>query len=61
MIEFMNMDGYGFYVWTSYAIAFAFLVINVLWPLSKRRKIAKDINARQRRGERRNTKNQKKS
>jgi len=48
MIDFLSMDGYGFYVWTSYAVAIIFLVVNVLWPLSKRRKVARDINARQR-------------
>ena len=42
--EFFNMGGYAFYVWTSYGIALAVLLINVILPLRQRKKLLGDIN-----------------
>lgn len=35
--EFLAMGGYGFYVWTSYAIAFFVLLLNVVIPMVQRK------------------------
>jgi len=52
--EFFHMGGYAFYVWTSYGIALAVLLINVILPLRQRKKLIGDINRAARRA-RRNT------
>jgi len=52
--EFFHMGGYAFYVWTSYGIALAVLLINVILPLRQRKKLMGDINRAARRA-RRNT------
>ena len=52
--EFLHMGGYAFYVWTSYGLALAVLLINVILPLRQRRKLLTDI-ARTNRRARRNT------
>ena len=33
LTEFLHMGGYAFYVWTSYAITAAVLVLNVVIPV----------------------------
>ncbi len=35
--EFLAMGGYGFYVWTSYAIGFVVLLLNVVIPMMQRK------------------------
>jgi heme exporter protein D len=35
--EFFNMGGYAFYVWTSYGLTFAVLVLNIVLPLMQRK------------------------
>jgi heme exporter protein D len=52
--EFFHMGGYAFYVWTSYGIALAVLLINVILPLRQRKKLMGDINRAAKRA-RRNT------
>ncbi|MGD2138094.1 MAG: heme exporter protein CcmD [Gammaproteobacteria bacterium] len=47
--EFLNMGGYAFYVWTSYAIALVVLVINIVLPARQRRKLLADISRAARR------------
>lgn len=47
--EFLNMGGYAFYVWTSYAIALVVLVANVVAPMKLRRKLLADLARRERR------------
>jgi len=42
--EFFHMGGYAFYVWTSYGLALAVLLINVILPLRQRKKLLGDIN-----------------
>lgn len=37
--EFFAMGDYGFYVWTSYALAAAVLVLNVVLPLRQSRTV----------------------
>jgi len=31
MIEFLDMGGYAFYVWTAYGIVIAGLILNIVW------------------------------
>lgn len=37
--EFFAMGNYGFYVWTSYALAALVLTINILVPLLERKAV----------------------
>ena len=41
--EFLDMGGYGFYVWSSYGLTLIVLAINVLGPLQLHRKLLTDI------------------
>ena len=41
--EFIDMGGYGYYVWSSYGIALVILAINVIGPLQLHRKLLADI------------------
>jgi len=50
--EFFHMGGYAFYVWTSYGLALAVLLINVILPLRLRKKLLGDINRTARRARR---------
>jgi len=46
MTEFFYMGGYAFHVWTSYALAFLVLIINIVGPSLRHKKniqIARDI------------------
>jgi len=38
MSEFLYMGGYAFHVWTSYALAFVVLLINILGPSLRHKK-----------------------
>ena len=49
LAEFLDMGGYGFYVWTSYGIALVILVANIVAPLKLRRKLLADLARRERR------------
>ncbi|MCC5857775.1 MAG: heme exporter protein CcmD [Ectothiorhodospiraceae bacterium] len=50
MSEFFAMGGYGFYVWSSYAITAVVLVLNIVkpWLASRqtRRRLASRLQAR---------------
>lgn len=48
--QLLNMNGHGFYVWTSYAVAVLALVWLVAAPLLKKRRLLADIARRARRG-----------
>jgi heme exporter protein D len=37
--EFFHMGGYAFFVWTSYALAFVIVVLNIVSPMVQRKKI----------------------
>jgi len=52
LTEFFHMGGYAFYVWTSYGLALAVLLINVILPLRQRRKLLNDIARTNRRARR---------
>jgi heme exporter protein CcmD len=49
MAEFFHMGGYAFYVWTSYALAVIVLVLNILAPIQRRRRLLRELAQRVRR------------
>ena len=47
--DFINMGGYAFNVWAVYCLFAVFLVVNLWFPLLKRKKIIRNLKrARQR-------------
>ena len=48
---FLDMGGYGFFVWWSYAIVAATLVINVVLPWWRNRQTARQLRQKLRRAE----------
>jgi heme exporter protein D len=51
--EFFHMGGYAFFVWTSYGIAFFVLVVNVVLPWRRERRLLKELARKSRRARRR--------
>jgi heme exporter protein D len=47
--EFLNMGGYAFYVWTSYALAGVILIANVLMPMLNTRRQRRELIGKLRR------------
>lgn len=43
MHDFFNMGGYALYVWSTYGLAFIVLVLNVIIPLRREKKLLKSI------------------
>ena len=41
--EFLHMGGYAFYVWTSYAIVLVVLILNVVLPYLRDRRVQEDL------------------
>jgi heme exporter protein D len=41
--EFFAMGGYAVYVWTSYALAAAILIFNLVLPLRRRRNVVQAL------------------
>lgn len=46
MSEFLDMGGYGEFVWSSYAIWFVVMVINYLQPIIRERKVSRELRKR---------------
>jgi heme exporter protein D len=44
--EFFNMGGYAFYVWTSYGLALVVLMINLVEPRTRERRLLKSLARR---------------
>lgn len=44
MTEFLNMGGYGFYVWSSFGVTALVLAINVFQPIMQHRKALRDAD-----------------
>ena len=44
MIEFLNMGGYGLYVWPAYLIVAIVLVLNLVVPLRRHRRLLNEIS-----------------
>ena len=49
MIEFLNMDGYGVYVWPAYLIVAIVLIVNLIIPLRHHRMLLDKISRRKNR------------
>lgn len=47
MNEFFHMGGYGFYIWSTYALAFIVLVLNTIIPLRRETKLLQSIAKKQ--------------
>ena len=47
--EFFHMGGYGFYVWTSYGIAMAVLLANIVAPIIGDRNLRRELAGKFRR------------
>ena len=44
MIEFLNMGGYGLYVWPAYLIVAIVLILNLVVPLRRHRRLLSEIS-----------------
>ncbi len=44
--EFLHMGGYGFYVWSSYALAFIVLLIHIVQTKRRHRALLRDLARR---------------
>ena len=44
MIEFLNMGGYGLYVWPAYLIVAIVLVLNLVVPLRRHRRLLNEMS-----------------
>ncbi|MDD4913553.1 MAG: heme exporter protein CcmD [Methylococcales bacterium] len=49
---FLEMGGYGFYVWTAYGVTLLVLLLNILLPVVQRRQLLRQLSLRQKRGQR---------
>lgn len=47
--EFFHMGGYGFYVWTSWALALVIMVVNYFAPLMREKTLLRQLARRERR------------
>lgn len=57
MSGFLAMGGYGFYVWTSYAVFFILLAIDFIAPRLRRRRVLAELRGRLRRQQRKTPEN----
>ena len=44
--EFVNMCGYGFNVWSVYALFAIFVAVNLIFPMRKKQKIMRQLKRR---------------
>ncbi len=49
LVEFLQMGGYGVYVWSAYLLALIVLVITLIIPFRRERNLCKQIARRTRR------------
>lgn len=49
MNEFFHMGGYAFFVWTSYGLAAAILIANIIIPMQRKKEIMNHLKRRLRR------------
>lgn len=47
MKEFLDMGGYAVFVWSSYGIVFAVLVLNIFAAILRKKQIVREIEERQ--------------
>ncbi|MGH8525824.1 MAG: heme exporter protein CcmD [Gammaproteobacteria bacterium] len=46
MNAFFDMGGYGFYVWSAYMVALIVLILNLLIPMFRNRRLLRRLSAR---------------
>ncbi len=46
LTEFLHMGGYGLYVWSSYALAFVVLLVNLIQAIRRHRGLLRDLAKR---------------
>jgi len=51
MKEFFYMGGYGFYVWSSYAVAALILIANIILPIYQRKSMLNKLTKQLERAE----------
>lgn len=51
LTEFFYMDGYYFYVWASYGLAFVVMLAQFILPLRRKRQLIKLLGRKKRRGQ----------
>ena len=49
MHDFFHMGGYALYVWSTYGLAFIVLVLNIIIPIRREKKLLKSIAAKTKR------------
>jgi heme exporter protein D len=49
--QFLNMGGYGWYVWPSYGLTALVLLINYLSPMLQRKQLLRQLALKQKRGQ----------
>ena len=55
MSDFLAMSGYGFYVWTSYAVFLIVLLADAIAPVLRRHRVLAGLRGRLRREDARGT------
>lgn len=53
MMDFLNMGGYAFFVWSAYGISFVVLILNIILPIRREKALIKSLVKRQQREEQR--------
>ena len=53
MMDFLNMGGYAFFVWSAYGISFVILILNIILPIRREKALIKSLEKRQQREEQR--------
>nr|VFK41268.1 MAG: heme exporter protein D [Candidatus Kentron sp. SD]VFK46994.1 MAG: heme exporter protein D [Candidatus Kentron sp. SD]VFK79948.1 MAG: heme exporter protein D [Candidatus Kentron sp. SD] len=43
MMEFLHMGGYAPYVWSAYGLAFVVLLVNLIQPMLRQRRIEREL------------------
>jgi heme exporter protein D len=46
LTDFLSMGGYATYVWSSYGICAVILILNIILPLIRERKIMREFHKR---------------
>ncbi|MCU4675788.1 heme exporter protein CcmD [Catenovulum sp. 2E275] len=41
--DFLNMNGYAFYVWMSYGLTLLLIVVLLIWSKNQRKQVIKEI------------------
>ena len=45
MSEFLHMGGYAAFVWSSFGISLAVLVLNVILPIMRRKQLTREVSS----------------